>query len=87
MVTLKNERLTVEIAEMGAEIIQAITSGLGLIGELASEFLNGFTTLFWNATESVLTPFGTFALIMLGVSVTFSCVTLVLNLIRGSTGV
>lgn len=76
---------------MGAQIIEAITSGLGLIGELAGQFLEGFTTLFWDATAAegagALTPFANFALIMLAVSITFGCVSLVLNVIRGNTGV
>lgn len=76
---------------MGAQIIDAIKSGLGLIGDLAGEFLEGFTTLFWDPTASsgsgALTVFGIFALVMLGVGVTFSVISLVLNLIRGNTGV
>lgn len=75
---------------MGAAIIEAITSGLGLIGELAKEFLTGFSTLFWDATANEaaggLTTFGTFALVMLAVSITMGCVSLVLNIIRGNTG-
>lgn len=76
---------------MGEAIISAITSGLGLIGNLASEFLEGFTTLFWvpatSGTGGNLTAFGTFALIMLGVSVSFAVVKLVFNLIRSNTGI
>ena len=76
---------------MGQAIIDAIKSGLGLIGDLAGEFLNGFSTLFWDATANsgsgALTTFGTFALVMLGVGVTFAVISLVLNLIRGNTGV
>lgn len=71
---------------MGSAIITAITSGLGLIGELASEFLTGFSTLFWDSTNSALTDFGTFALVFLGVAITMSVVKLCLNLIRGNTG-
>lgn len=75
---------------MGAAIIDAIKSGLGLIGDLASEFLNGFTTLFWDATANsgagALTTFGTYALVMLGIAVTFAVISLVLNIFRGSTG-
>lgn len=74
---------------MGAQIIEAITSGLGLIGELANEFLTGFSTLFWNASGAdggTLTTFGLFALVMLGVSITMGCISLVLNVIRGNTG-
>ena len=75
---------------MGAEIINAIKSGLGLIADLASEFLTGFTTLFWDPTLNTgaggLTAFGTFALVMLGVSVSFAIVKLVLNIVRSNTG-
>ena len=75
---------------MGAEIINAIKSGLGLISDLASEFLEGFTTLFWDTTLNSgtggLTVFGVFALVMLGVSVSFAIVKLCLNIIRGNTG-
>lgn len=76
---------------MGTEIINAIKSGLGLIGDLASEFLNGFTTLFWDATANsgagALTQFGVYAFVMLGVAITFAVIGLCLNLVRGSTGV
>lgn len=75
---------------MGSAIIDAIKSGLGLIGDLASEFLNGFTTLFWDATANsgsgALTVFGQYALIMLGVAITFAVVSLVMRVIRGNTG-
>lgn len=76
---------------MGTAIINAIKDGLGLIGDLASEFLDGFSTLFWDATANSgsggLTVFGTYALVMLGIAVTFAIISLVLNLFRGSTGV
>lgn len=76
---------------MGAQIIDAIKSGLGLIGDLASEFLTGFSTLFWDATANsgagALTVFGTWALVMLGVAVTFAVISLVVNLVRSNTGV
>ena len=75
---------------MGQAIIEAIVSGLGLISDLATEFMNGFETLFWDATLNTgaggLTSFGMFALIMLGVSVSFAVVKLVLNIVRGNTG-
>lgn len=75
---------------MGTEIINAIKSGLALIGDLASEFLEGFTTLFWDATANsgagALTTFGLFALIMLGIAICFAVVKLCLNVIRGNTG-
>lgn len=75
---------------MGQAIIDAIKSGLGLISDLAQEFLSGFTTLFWDATANsgsgALTTFGIFALVMLGIGVSFAVVKLVLNLIRSNTG-
>ena len=76
---------------MGSAIIEAITSGLGLISELANEFMTGFKALFWveptGGGAGSLTTFGTFALIMLGVSVSFAVVKLVLNLIKSNTGI
>lgn len=75
---------------MGSAIIDAIKSGLGLIGDLASEFLTGFSTLFWdpaaNSNQGALTVFGTYALVMLGVAITFAVISLVMNLVRGGTG-
>lgn len=75
---------------MGQQIIDAIKSGLGLIADLASEFLNGFSTLFWDATANsgsgALTTFGMFALVMLGIGITFSVIKLVLNILRSNTG-
>lgn len=76
---------------MGAEVINAIKSGLGLISDLAKEFLDGFSTLFWDATANegagALTTLGTFALVMLGVAVSFSVIRLVMSLIRSNTGI
>ena len=76
---------------MGSEIINAIKSGLGLMQDLASEFLDGFTTLFWDATANsgagALTTFGTYSLIMLGIAITFSVIALVFNVLRSNTGV
>lgn len=75
---------------MGSAIIDAIKSGLGLIADLAEEFLTGFSTLFWDATANsgagALTTFGTFGLVMLGVAITFAVVKLCLNVIRGNVG-
>lgn len=75
---------------MGTEIINAIKSGLGLIQDLATEFLNGFETLVWVPAEGQvaghLTSVGIFMFVMLGVSVSFAIVKLVLNLLRGNTG-
>lgn len=76
---------------MGSAIIEAIKSGLGLMQDLAEEFLSGFTTLFWDATANsgagALTTFGTYSLIMLGIAITFSVIALVFNVLRSNTGV
>lgn len=76
---------------MGSAIIQAIKDGLGLISDLAKEFLDGFTALFWDATANSgaggLTDFGQFSLVMLGVAITMAVIKLALNVIRGNTGV
>lgn len=77
---------------MGAAIIAAIKSGLGLVTDLATEFMNAFKGLFWDATAGTggtgaLTVFGNFALIMLGVACSFAVIKLVLNLVRGNTGI
>lgn len=71
---------------MGQAIIEAIRSGLGLIADLAREFLTGFSTLFWDSTNSALTTFGMFALVMLGIGITFAVIKLVLNVLRSNTG-
>jgi len=76
---------------MGSEIITAITSGLGIIDDLAQEFLAGFETLVWvpaaGSDPGHLTSVGVFAFVMLGVSVSFAVIKLCLNLLRGNTGV
>ena len=72
--------------QVGSGIIAAITSGLGLISSLATEFLSGFTTLFWNTTANTLTTFGMFALVMLGIAISFAVVKLVLAILRSNTG-
>ena len=75
---------------MGSAIIQAIKDGLGLISDLAKEFLDGFSTLFWDSTLNSgaggLTTFSQFALVMLGIAITMAVIKLTLNVIRGSTG-
>lgn len=75
---------------MGAAIIEAIESGLGLISELASQFLSGFTALFWDATANQgaggLTTFGNFSLVLVGISITMGCISLCLNMITRNTG-
>lgn len=67
-------------------IINSITSGLGLMGDITTNFKNGFSALIWDSTDNKLTTFGNFALIFLGVSITFAIVKLCLNLIRSKTG-
>lgn len=76
---------------MASQIIEAISSGLGLIGDITKELLTGFTNLFWVAPTTEggtgsLTVLGNFALIFLGISITFAVVKLCLNLIRNNTG-
>lgn len=72
---------------MGAAIIDAIESGLGLISTLASEFLAGFTALFWDSTNNALTVFGTYSLVFLGIAITMAVIKLCLNILRSNTGV
>lgn len=69
---------------LGTSILDSIKSGLNLMEDLATEFLNGFSALFWK--DNQLTTFGQFSLIFLGISITFAIVKLCLNLIRGKTG-
>ena len=75
---------------VGNTIVDSITAGLGLMNPISNEFLTGFSTLFWDVTANSgaggLTTFGNFALIFMGVSITFAVVKLALNLIRGKTG-
>lgn len=78
---------------MGQAILDAIKTGLGLISDIAKELLNGFTTLFWDpgtgaeGSTGQLTVLGNFALIFLGIAISFAVVKLALNLIRANTGV
>ena len=72
---------------MAQAILEALRSGLSLITDLAGAFLNGFTALFWDSTNSALTTFGSFALIMLSVAIVFAVIKLVLNIVRSNTGV
>lgn len=75
---------------MGQQIVEAIKSGLGLIADLAKEFLNGFSALFWDPTANsgtgALSTFGMFSLVMLGIGITFAVIKLVLNILRSNTG-
>lgn len=77
---------------MGSAILDAIKSGLGLMADICKELLTGFTTLFWNApsgseTSGSLTVLGEFALVFLGISISFAVVKLAMNLIRNNTGI
>ena len=71
-------------------VVEGITDGIGLLSPITNEFLNSFTSIFWDSTandgEGALTTFSSFALTFLGVSITFAVVKLALNLIRGKTG-
>lgn len=74
---------------MGSAIIEAITSGLSLVGTLATNFLTGFKNLFV-VTESgstALTEFGEYAFVMLGISIVFGMVGLACKLVTKNTGV
>ena len=76
---------------MGNAILEAIRTGLGLMQDIANELLSGFSTLFWvpgtEGNAGSLTVLGNFALIFLGISITFAVVKLALNLIRNNTGI
>lgn len=76
---------------MGSAILEAIRTGLGLMQDIANELLTGFSTLFWTPgsgeNAGSLTVLGNFALIFLGISITFAVVKLALNLIRNNTGI
>ncbi len=67
-------------------IIGSVSSGLGLIDDITKQFGNGFGALIWDNSKNQLTTFGNFALIFLGVSITFSIVKLCMSLIRSKTG-
>lgn len=68
------------------DIIPAISGGLTLIGDLANEFLTGFSTLFWDSVGNKLTNFGIYSLTMLGVAITFAVIKLCLSVLRRDTG-
>lgn len=76
---------------MGTAIINALKSGFSLIQDLAQAFLNGFTTLFWDATANsgagALTVFGEYALIMLSIAIVFAVISLCFNVLRSNAGV
>lgn len=75
-----------ESATMGDTIIGSIASGLGLIPNIANEFLVGFSTIFYNSETQQLTTFAIFTLILLGISISFAVIKLVLNIVRSNTG-
>jgi hypothetical protein len=76
---------------MGTAIVNALKTGLSLIQDLAEAFLNGFTTLFWDATANsgagALTVFGEYALIMLSVAIVFAVISLCFGVLRSNAGV
>lgn len=75
---------------MGSAIIEAITSGLSLVGTLATNFLTGFKNLFVVSGEggvTALTEFGEYAFVMLGISVVFGMIRLACRLVTKNTGI
>lgn len=74
---------------MGAQIIEAITSGLGLVSTLANQFLSAFSGLVWDSTANsgagALTPLAIFAFVMVGVAITFGVLGKVFNLLTSNT--
>ena len=77
---------------MGSYLIEAIRSGLGLVGDLATNFLTGFKNLFvTTASEggavTGLTVFGEYAFVMLGISIVFGMIRLCTSLIGSNTGI
>lgn len=72
---------------LGSSIIGGITDGLGLIPNLAEEFLKGFTALFYDTEEETLTNFGYFSCAFLGISITMAVINLAMYLIRKNSGV
>lgn len=69
---------------MGASIVSAITSGLAIVGNLASSLNTGFDALFVNG--SGLTNVGTFAFILLGLGIAVGICKKVFNWITGRHG-
>ena len=67
-------------------IVNTIESGLGIISDLAVNFLNGFTTLFWDSTNNSLTNFSIFSFVMLGLSISIAVVSLCMRVVRNNTG-
>lgn len=75
-----------EETTIGESVLTSITSGLGLITALATAFLTGFNNLIWDSTAGALTNAGVFAFVLLGVSVSFAVVKLILRILRNNTG-
>lgn len=69
---------------IGESIIGSIASGLGIIPNIAGEFLAGFSKLLWNNNQ--LTDFAIYSLVFLGIAITFAIVKLVLMIVRNNTG-
>lgn len=70
----------------GSAITDGIKGGLGIMKDITKQFGSGFGALIWDNSKNQLTTFGNFALIFLGVSITFSIVKLCMSLIRSKTG-
>lgn len=74
---------------MGSAIVSAITSGLALVGDLATNFLTGFKALFIDSSvegTTKLTAFGEYAFVMLGISIVFGMIGLACKLVTKNTG-
>ena len=76
---------------MGTAIVDALKTGFSLIGDLAENFLDAFSTLIWDATANsgagALTTFGNWALIMLSIAIVFAVISLAFGVLRSNTGV
>lgn len=66
-------------------IVDGITEPLSLTKDLASNFLDGFTKLFYDNNQ--LTNLAWFSLVFLGIAIVFGMVNLSMNLIGKNTGV
>lgn len=73
---------------MGAAIIAAVESGLGLISSLATNLNTGFTNLVIDSSgeTTALTSVGTFAFVLLGLGIAVGAVKLVFHWITGRHG-
>ena len=71
---------------MGAAIISAIESGLGLVTTLASQIGTAFAGLVYNSSTSSLTAVGTFAFVLMGLGIAVGVVKLTFHWLTGRHG-